>query len=106
MSPYDNELIRRRANSALETLLKSTFDVHVKLPQHAKCVIDVGHLIHVVHRPYQQVCESMSLTQYITKELSHLLCMMAMPALRQQKQVNTNAALLISYLLTFCLSAN
>ena len=47
-------------------LLKSTVDVHVKLPQHAKCVIDVGHLIHAVHRPYQQVCEPMSLTQYTT----------------------------------------
>ena len=30
----------------------------------SKCVLDVRHLLHVVHRPYPQVCEAMSLTLY------------------------------------------
>ena len=49
------DLFRRKASNALGTLLQSNVDVHVKVPQHAKCMTDVGHLLHVVHRSYLQV---------------------------------------------------
>ena len=35
-----------RAKNAIGTLLKSTVDVYVKLPKHAKCVLDTGHLLY------------------------------------------------------------
>ena len=38
-----------------------TFDIHVKLPEHAKYVLRGGHLLHVVCWPtsstYKQVCD-------------------------------------------------
>ena len=35
-----------RAKNAVGTLLKSTVDVCVKLPQYVKCVLDTGHLLY------------------------------------------------------------
>ena len=50
-SLFDKGLIRRTAKSALGTLLKSKLDVHARLPQHCKCMLDGGHLLHVIHWP-------------------------------------------------------
>ena len=69
-SLFDKGVIRRTAKSLLGTLLKSNVDVHARLPQHCKCALDGGHLLHVVPRPtaatYKQVCEV-----YITYAVQH-----------------------------------
>ena len=61
-SLFDKGVIHRTTKRALGTLLKSTVDVHARLPQHCKCVSDGGHLLHVVPwqtaAAYKQVCEA------------------------------------------------
>ena len=61
-SLFDKGVIRRTANSALGTLLKSKIDVHARLPQLCKCMLDGGHLLHVVPwltaATYKPVCEA------------------------------------------------
>ena len=45
-------------------------DIHVKLPEHAKCVLHGGHLLHMVCWPtgstYKQVCDV-----YVAYTLQH-----------------------------------
>ena len=104
-SLFDKGVNRRTAKSALGTLCESKVDVHARLPQHCKCVLDGGHLLHVVPWPtaatYKQVCEA-----YVTYTVQHYggQSVVAMAALRQRTQLNNNAAQLNLYLLTFCLS--
>ena len=105
---FDKGVIRRTAESALGALRKSEVDVHARLPQHCKCVLDGGHLLHVVLDqllPHISTCaRPMSPTQCNTTEVIRLLCSMAMTALRQPTQLNNNDMPLNPYLLTLCLS--
>ena len=61
-SLFDKGVIRRTAKSALGTLLKSNIDVHARLPQLFKCMLDGDHLLQLVHwltaATYKQVCEA------------------------------------------------
>ena len=69
-SLFDKGVIRRTAKSVLGTLLKSKVDVHPRLPEQCKCVLDGGHLLHVVPWPtaatYKQVCQA-----YVTYTVQH-----------------------------------
>ena len=107
-SLFDKGVIRRTAKSALGALRKSKVDVHARLHQHCKCVLDGGHLLHVVRgqlQPHTSTCaRPMSPTQCNTTEVNRLLCSMAMTALRQPAKLNNNDTPLNPYLLTLCLS--
>ena len=69
-SLFDKGVISRTAKSVLGTLLKSKVDVHARLPEQCKCVLDGGHLLHVVPWPtaatYKQVCQA-----YVTYTVQH-----------------------------------
>ena len=65
------------------TTITGARSVHARLPQHCKCVLDGGHLLHVVPWPtaatYKQVWEPgrhMAHTQCNTTEVNRLLCAM------------------------------
>ena len=51
-------------------LTERKVDVHARLPQHCKCLLDGGHLLHVVPSPtaatYKQLCEA-----YVTYTVQH-----------------------------------
>ena len=47
-SLFDKGVIRMTAKSALGTFQKSKVDVHARLPLQCKCMLDGGHLLHVV----------------------------------------------------------
>ena len=68
--PHPSLTIRRTAKSVHGTLLKSKVDVHARLHQHCKCVLDGGHLLQVVHWPtaatYKRMCEG-----YVTYTVQH-----------------------------------
>ena len=67
---FDNAVIRRTTKSAIGTLINRKVDVHARLPQHCKCLLDGGHLLHVVSSPtaatYKQLCEA-----YVTYTVQH-----------------------------------